>query len=113
LPGAEPEIPTERLRVIQRMEFGPKLLVSDEYSADRVKASAESGIVFLGLYLLLPHVALQIDADYLHRGWQSILCPSANLEPAYHLVLDGRTSHLRVGAAIRNPERATRRTVIC
>jgi hypothetical protein len=30
------------------------------------------------LYLLLPHVALQVDADYHHRGWQSILCPSAS-----------------------------------
>ena len=26
------------------------------------------------LYLLLPHVALQLDADYIGRGWQSVLC---------------------------------------
>ena len=32
------------------------------------------------LYLLLPHVALQIDADYLHRGWQAILCPAEHPE---------------------------------
>ena len=48
LPGTEQEIPPDRLRVIQRMEFGPKVLVNYEYFADRVKASAEPGIVFLG-----------------------------------------------------------------
>lgn len=30
------------------------------------------------LYLLLPHSAIQIDADYLQRGWQSILSPPSN-----------------------------------
>jgi hypothetical protein len=30
------------------------------------------------LYLLLPHTAFQINAEYGKRSWQSILCPSSN-----------------------------------
>jgi len=48
LPGNEKTIPAEKLRTIQRMEFGPKILVNYEYFADRVVASADPGIVFLG-----------------------------------------------------------------
>lgn len=48
LPGGETGIPPEYRRTISRMEFGPKVLVNYEYFADRVRASADPGIVFLG-----------------------------------------------------------------
>jgi hypothetical protein len=48
LPGAASKIPAEQLRKIQRMEFGPKLLVSYKYFAERVAASAEPGLILLG-----------------------------------------------------------------
>jgi len=48
LPGAASKIPAEQLRKIQRMEFGPKLLVNYKYFADRVAASAEPGLILLG-----------------------------------------------------------------
>jgi hypothetical protein len=48
LPGSESEIPPDLRRTIQRMEFGPKVLVNYEFFANRVKASAGPGIVFLG-----------------------------------------------------------------
>ncbi|MBI5280599.1 MAG: hypothetical protein HY858_02870 [Candidatus Solibacter usitatus] len=42
------QVPEERRRLIQRMEFGPKVLVDYDYFADRVCPAAEPGIVFLG-----------------------------------------------------------------
>lgn len=48
LPGSESEIPAEHRRTINRMEFGPKILVTYEYFADRIKAGAAPGIVFMG-----------------------------------------------------------------
>lgn len=48
LPGNEKEIPEQYVRHIQRMEFGPKVLVDYEYFAHRVQPSAEPGIIFLG-----------------------------------------------------------------
>ena len=47
-PGSESDIPAEFQRTMRRMEFGPKVLVSYEYFAQRVKPSAEPGIVFIG-----------------------------------------------------------------
>jgi len=48
LPGNENDIPAEFRRTINRMEFGPKVLVNYEYFSDRVVPSADPGIVFLG-----------------------------------------------------------------
>jgi hypothetical protein len=48
LPGSEDLIPQEHRRVISRMEFGPKHLVNYNYFKDRVAASAEPGVVFIG-----------------------------------------------------------------
>jgi hypothetical protein len=48
LPGNETDIPAEYRRTINRMEFGPKILVTYEYFADRIKADAAPGIVFMG-----------------------------------------------------------------
>ncbi len=48
LPGGENEVPEQHLRRIQRMEFGPKILVNYEHFAGRVCASADPGILFLG-----------------------------------------------------------------
>lgn len=48
LPGSETEIPEEYRRTINRMEFGPKILVTYEYFAKRIKPGAQPGIVFMG-----------------------------------------------------------------
>jgi hypothetical protein len=48
LPGAEHEVPEQHRRLVRRMEFGPKILVNYEHFAERVRASAAPGIVFLG-----------------------------------------------------------------
>lgn len=48
LPGSEHAVPPESRRTIQRMEFGPKHLVNYSYFRDRVCASAEPGILFVG-----------------------------------------------------------------
>jgi hypothetical protein len=48
LPGNEAEIPPQHLRRIHRMEFGPKILVSYAYFADRVCRQAPPGVLFLG-----------------------------------------------------------------
>jgi hypothetical protein len=48
LPGSEGQIPASELRAINRMEFGPKILVSYRYFADRVCSVAEPGLLLLG-----------------------------------------------------------------
>ncbi len=48
LPGFEGTIPPDMLRKIQRMEFGPKLLVNYGYFANRVVSQAEPCLLFLG-----------------------------------------------------------------
>jgi hypothetical protein len=48
LPGGEGGIPESDRRVVNRMEFGPKVLVNYRYFADRVCARAEPGAIFLG-----------------------------------------------------------------
>jgi hypothetical protein len=48
LPGSDNSIPQHLKRTIRRMEFGPKVVVSYEYFAGRVRPTAEPGIVFLG-----------------------------------------------------------------
>jgi hypothetical protein len=48
LKGREHEIPTEQVRVIDRMEFGPKYLVNYSYFAARVDATAEPGMLLIG-----------------------------------------------------------------
>jgi hypothetical protein len=52
LPGAEDEVPERYRRLVRRMEFGPKILANYEYFAERVCASADPGIVFLGSRIL-------------------------------------------------------------
>lgn len=48
LPGHEGEIPPHHLRRVNRMEFGPKILVNYAYFADRVCPQAEPGVLLLG-----------------------------------------------------------------
>lgn len=48
LPGSEGNIPSGQLRRIERMEFGPKLLVNYSYFADRVAPGAGPCLVLLG-----------------------------------------------------------------
>lgn len=48
LPGSEASVPAEYRRTIERMEFGPKVLIDFRYFADRVVGAADPGFVFLG-----------------------------------------------------------------
>jgi hypothetical protein len=48
LPDAAGAVPKDHLRRINRMEFGPKLLVNYKYFSDRVRAAADPGVLFLG-----------------------------------------------------------------
>ena len=48
LNGQEKQLPPEQLRLIERMEFGPKYLVNYSYFADRVTATAEPGMLLVG-----------------------------------------------------------------
>jgi len=48
LPGAEGSIPASALRKIERMEFGPKLLVSYSHFADKVSRQAKPCLLLLG-----------------------------------------------------------------
>jgi hypothetical protein len=48
LPGSEGNIPPGDLRCIQRMEFGPKLLLRHEYFEHRILESAPAAFVFIG-----------------------------------------------------------------
>lgn len=48
LKGREGQIPPEYVRLIQRMEFGPKFLVDYSYFASRVTADAGPGLLLLG-----------------------------------------------------------------
>lgn len=48
LPGGEGSIPDNQLRRINRMEFGPKLLVNYSYFADRVVRAADPCLLLLG-----------------------------------------------------------------
>lgn len=48
LKGRETEVPPEYVRLIQRMEFGPKYLVDYSYFASRVTGSAKPGLLLLG-----------------------------------------------------------------
>ena len=46
--GQEHRVPARYRRVVERMEFGPKTLVSLDYYRGRVAAAAEPGLVLLG-----------------------------------------------------------------
>ncbi len=48
LPGSDAPIPAEQMRTVQRMEFGPKMLVSYSYFANRIRPNAVPCLVFLG-----------------------------------------------------------------
>jgi hypothetical protein len=48
LPGSEHTVPAESRRTIERMEFGPKHLVNYSFFRERVCASAEPGLLFVG-----------------------------------------------------------------
>lgn len=48
LPGSESGYDPSQLRTIQRMEFGPKLLLRHQYFASRIVSSAAPAVVFLG-----------------------------------------------------------------
>ena len=48
MPGSEADVPAEFRRTINRMEFGPKILVHHDMFRNRITPRAEPGIVFLG-----------------------------------------------------------------
>lgn len=59
LPGGETAVPRDQLRLINRMEFGPKWLANYSYFAHRVAQSAEPGIVLLGRRSLSPDCLIE------------------------------------------------------
>ncbi len=71
LPGNEQSIPVAHRKTIQRMEFGPKVLVNYLYFADRVRPSAEPGIVFLGKRSL--STDCRIEPASCWQGYQSMM----------------------------------------
>ena len=73
LPGSETEIPERYQRTIKRMEFGPKVLVNYEYFADRITASADPGVVFIGKRTLGSDC--RIDPA---SGWDQFKCMVVN-----------------------------------
>ena len=73
LPGSETEIPERYQRTIQRMEFGPKVLVNYEYFADRIAASADPGIVFIGKRALSKDCRIEPAG-----GWDQFKCIAIN-----------------------------------
>jgi hypothetical protein len=48
LKGQEHTVPAHQLRLIDRMEFGPKYLVNYSYFSERVEAVAEPGLLLIG-----------------------------------------------------------------
>lgn len=48
LPGSEAGFDPRQLRTIQRMEFGPKMLLRHEFFADRIVSDAHPAFLFLG-----------------------------------------------------------------
>lgn len=64
LKGREHEVPSEHVRKINRMEFGPKFLVDFSYFAPRVVPSASAGLVLLGRRTLSDKPRLE-PASYL------------------------------------------------
>jgi len=48
LPGTLEGLPDDQLRRVERMEFGPKMLVSYRYFEQRVRPQARSCVLFLG-----------------------------------------------------------------
>ncbi len=48
LPGGEDSVPLQHRRVIERMEFGPKIVVNYQYFANSVSNSAPPGLVLIG-----------------------------------------------------------------
>lgn len=73
LPGSEEIVPPEFRRTIQRMEFGPKVLVDFRYFADRVVGAAEPAIVFLGSRSLARTCEI-VPASY----WEGLRAMGAN-----------------------------------
>jgi hypothetical protein len=73
LPGTEDVVPPEFRRTIQRMEFGPKVLVDFRYFADRVVGTAEPAIVFLGSRSLSRTCEI-VPASY----WEGLRAMGAN-----------------------------------
>lgn len=59
IPGGEKDVPAGYVRTIQRMEFGPKVLVNYNYFASRVKPAAEPGLVLLGYRSLASHCRIE------------------------------------------------------
>jgi len=58
LQGGESEVPEEHRRVVQRMEFEPKVLLNYEYFADQVISDAKPRLLLLGARTLSPEASL-------------------------------------------------------
>ena len=74
LPGGERDIPKEYLRTVNRMEFGPKILVSYDYFADRIETSAAPGIVFLGRRSMNPDCRIEPAGKWMQYKSMIVNC---------------------------------------
>ena len=59
MPGSETGVPAEFRRTINRMKFGPKILVHHDVFKNRIASRAEPGIVFLGYRSLAPECRIE------------------------------------------------------
>jgi hypothetical protein len=59
LPDLAHTIPPEYIRRIDRMEFGPKLLVDSSYFKEKIASKAEPGMVFVGRRSLRPECTIR------------------------------------------------------
>jgi hypothetical protein len=75
MPGSEAEVPAEFRRTINRMEFGPKILVHHDMFRDRVTPRAEPGIVFLGHRSLAP--GCRIEPANTRESYRSMIANCA------------------------------------
>jgi hypothetical protein len=66
VPGYDGDIPPEHKHTIQRVEFGPKVVVNFTYFAHRVQKSSSPGIVFLARRSLRSDCLIQ-QAGFLDR----------------------------------------------
>jgi hypothetical protein len=115
-PGAESEFPPECRRTINRMEFGPKVLLNYAYFASRVKPSADPGIVFLGCRSLAP--ACRIEPCGTMESYRSMIANCViglGLFQGLEFVVRSNAIELaakaRVGASrLRNARRLFRRS---
>jgi hypothetical protein len=75
IPGSEADVPVKFRRTINRMEFGPKVLVHHDMFRNRVTPRARPGIVFLGYRSLAS--GCRIEPARSGESWRSMIANCA------------------------------------